>query len=147
MRLLLVGVALFGMAQTALADQQTGIPAPLLPTIKCIYNVLKSSSAVSAVDVYVIDDSRFGFEYTFIGTDSQPAVSYVELVTLSPDYGFLGDKIPREVPEHAMMKGVDLTSSLHLAQKCHLREAFDNLFPQPPARVRWRRINLPKGFH
>jgi hypothetical protein len=127
--------------------QTAAIPERLLPSVKCIYSLLKSSPAVRSVDVYAIDDFRLGFEYTFTGTDGQPAVSYEELLPLANGSAFLGDKIPREVTEHAMMEGSDLTSNLHLAQKCHLQEGFDNLYPQPPARVTWRRIDLPKDFH
>jgi len=135
------------MAPTALAGPQTTIPAPILPTVKCIYSALKTSDAVQSVDVYAIDDFRFGFEYVFKGRDGKPAVSYVELVGLSGGSAFLGDKIPREVPEQVMMEGSELESNLHLSQKCHLYDAFDNISPEPTARVTWRRIDLPEDFH
>ena len=147
-KLMLVAIALFGMSQVALAEPRTDIPAPLLPTVKCIYDVLKSSTIVKSVDVYSIDGARFGFEYAFNDKDGQPAVSYVELVAPNLDarFVFLGDKIPREVPEYAMEEGSDLESNLQLGQKCHIESAFDNLLPQPTARATWHHIDLPKDF-
>ena len=140
------GFLLSAMAQAAHADTLSSIPTPLLPTVKCIYSVLKSSAAVRSVDVYVIDGFSFGFEYAFTGIDGKLAVSDVELVVPSPAPAFLGDKIPREVTERAMMAGSALESDLNLSQKCHLHYAFDNLLPPPTARATWRRVDLPKDF-
>ena len=116
-------------------------PAPLPPSARCVYRALKSSPNILSVNVYEIDDSRLGFEYAFIGTDGQQTASYIELV----DGAFLGDKIPKEVSEQAMTEGARIESGLHLSEKCHLQAAFDNLFPQPPARDDWRRIYPPES--
>lgn len=64
---LLIAIVLFGMAGAALINSRSSIPVQLLPTVRCLYGVLKSSPAIKSVDVYVIDDARFGFEYAFNG--------------------------------------------------------------------------------
>jgi hypothetical protein len=114
-----------------------------------LYGVLKSSPAIKSVDVFAIDDFRFGFEYAFNLKGGQPAVSYVELVApdLEGNLAFLGDKIPREVSERTMREGGEIERGLKLSQKCRLDEAFDNVFPRPPARSTWQRIDLPKEFN
>lgn len=118
-------------------------PALLPPSARCIYRVLKSSNAIRSVDIYDIDSdgSRLGFEYTFNGTGGRPTVSYVELV----GGDFLGEKIPKEASQQAMVEGAKIESELHLSKKCHLQEGFDNLFPQPAARQLWRRIYPPEN--
>ena len=76
---------------------------------------------------------------------------YTGTATTFPQTGFrshyeLGNVVA--VPGcYVMMEGVDLTSDLHLNQKCRLQGGFDNLVPQPPDRANWRRMDLPKDFH
>ena len=126
----------------ALADPQVGIPPEALPAVKCIYRLLKSSSAIQSVDVYSMDGFRTGIEYAFRDHNGQVLVSDIELVSPSADAVFLGDKVPRELSEEAVNKGQDLLFGLHLDEKCRLTWAFDNLLPQPKARTEWRRLDL-----
>jgi hypothetical protein len=137
-------IVLSGIAGAVLIHSRTSIPVQVLPTVRCVYGALKSSPFIKSVNVYVIDNFRFGFEYAFQGKDGQRAVSYVELVALHryPDSAFLGDKIPREVSERTMIDGEEIENGTHLSEKCHVKEGLDNVFPQPTARNTWRRIDL-----
>jgi hypothetical protein len=144
-----IAIVLSGVAGAVLIYSWTSVSVQVLPTVRCVYGALKSSPFIKSVNVYVIDNFRFGFEYAFKGKDGQRAVSYVELVApgLDAQSAFLGDKIPREVSEHTMAEGQEITYDLQLSQKCHLQEAYDNLFPQPDARATWHPIELPNDFY
>jgi hypothetical protein len=142
-RLLFAAVS-FGVGASALADALPDIPTAAMPTVKCIYRVLKSSTTIQSVSLYSIDGFRFAAEYVFRNKADQVVVSDIELL-IDPNGSVTEtDKIPREISEETANEGEDLESKLDLNSKCHLAAALDNLLPEPRARADWRRIDWPK---
>lgn len=118
------------------------IPTKLVPTVQCIYSVLKSSGAVQSLSLYSIDDFRFAVEYGFRNKDDQDVVSDIEFFDLGGSVT-KGDKIPREVSRGAANEANEMETKLGLLSKCGLNSAFDNLLPQPKARTDWQKIDWP----
>jgi hypothetical protein len=122
----------------------SSIPASAIPMVKCMRDVLKSSSAVQSVSLYSVDGFRFAIEYVFRDKNGQAAVFDDEMFIEDSDGSVTaGDKIPREISEKSMNEAEDLETKLGLETKCHLESAMDNILPQPPARSNWRKLAWP----
>lgn len=138
---ILLAVILCGAAAPAVAAPAPNLPAAAIPTVQCIYRVLKSSSAVQSVSLYSIDGYRFAIEYAFRNKDGRVAASDIEFFGGS---AIVTDKIPREISMETADEAQALEAKLGLTSKCRLHYAFDNLYPQPRARADWQRMDFPK---
>lgn len=125
----------------AFAAPEPSLPATAIPMVRCIYGVLKSSSAVQSVSLYSIDGFRFAIEYAFRNNDSRVVVSDIEFFGAS---AMITDKIPREIPQDTANEAQALETKLNLNSECHLRYAFDNIYPEAKARADWQRMDFPK---
>lgn len=126
------------------ADSSPEISAAAMPTVKCVYALLKSNPAIRWVNAYAIDGNSSAVEYAFRDKDSVDVVSDILLS------GPLGGKITfsgtteHDHPEDrdAEAIGFFATISDDLNAKCHISPGLDNLLPPPKSRQEWRRIDL-----
>jgi len=137
----------FSAGTITATDSSPSISPATLPTIKCIYHILKSSGAVQSVNVYSIDETRIGIEHAFRNKDNQVVVFDIELLSLPGRSVVASDKVPREISEKTMNDAQNFESKLDLNSKCHLTWVFDNLIPSPRARADWRTIDWPNKLH
>lgn len=130
-----------GMAS---AYTHSEIPATAIPTVKCVYDLLKASPAVQSADVYVIDDVRSAVEFRFNGKDSKIIIADLMLLAGSPSkaYDMTYDiKIARNEPQAAGWESTGFISSLMVSSKCRVTPAFDDLIPGPEPRADWQQID------
>jgi hypothetical protein len=120
----------------------SSVPVSATPTVKCVRELLKSNSSVQSVSLYSVDGFRFSVEYIFRNKSGQFVFSDIVMYGDNPVVG--SDKVPREISEETMKEADDLERGLDLYAKCNIdNHTFDNIFPQPAARARWRRIDWP----
>jgi hypothetical protein len=138
-------VSTTAMAGVFSSPPKSSIPMSAIPTVKCVRELLKSSSAVQSVSLYSVDGFRFSVEYVFRDKKGQFVFSDIEMYALPGKTSiFESDKVPREISEETMSEADDLELGLDLFTKCNLdNHSFDNLIPQPAARADWRRIDWP----
>jgi hypothetical protein len=122
---------------------KSSIPASAIPTVKCLRDVLKSSSEVQSVSLYSIDGFRFAVEYVFRGKNGQTAVFDDEMFKDSDGSVVEGDQIPREISDESANEAQDLETKLDLQAKCHLEYIGDGILPEQPARSDWRKLDWP----
>jgi len=130
----------FGTANAA--DQFPTIPLKHKASIKCIYSILKSNGAVRSVDTYALDGFRSAIEFTFTDVKGEQSTTDILLSGVLKDGSTLyGYGSPDRQSEQRELENQQFLSSIAetLVSECHLLPAFDNLFPQPPPRQKWRR--------
>ena len=154
---LLFGVPLATLALAPPAHANDKVPAPsipasAIPTVKCLYSLFKSSPAVQAVDIYVVDEWRLAIEFRFTGKDRKAIISDLMLFSAESDKGYditYDIQIPRSEPDAAGWDSADFVYSLNLGSKCGVSPVFDSTVPGPKARDEWQRVDpstlLPLG--
>jgi hypothetical protein len=123
------------------ADPASELPPALRPAVKCIDEVLKSSSKVQSVSLYSVDGFRFAVEYAFRDSEDHVVVYDIELIGDADGSVAATDKVPREISKETMDEAFELELKLDLQGKCHLTPTLDNLMPGPAARSDWRKID------
>ena len=128
-----------GIAAAA-AEPPPEIPIATMPTVKCVYRILKSSGAVQSVDAYAIDGFRSAIEYTFRDKNGHQVIS--DIMLSGRHYSF---PIQHDESQVVVAQDMDFASRIsdRLSSECHVSPAFDNLLPSPKVRADWRRVDLP----
>lgn len=136
----LVAFLLLSVGSAAIADAPPGIQSGTIPTVNCIYHLLKATRAVQSVDVYAIDEIRSALEYRFKGKDGNDIIADLMLEGPAADVSY-DVTIPQNEPQEAGWESTEILSALHVNSKCHVSPAFDSLMPPPSPRPEWRRID------
>lgn len=123
----------------AASDTQPGIPPVAIPTVKCLYNLFRSSPAVLSADLYVIDNIRSAVEYRFKGENG--SVITGELMLLSISRVTYDITISRNEPQAAGWESLEFFDKLNAGSKCPITPAFDSLTPGPKPRTEWRQVD------
>jgi hypothetical protein len=131
-----------GVLNVASADTSPSIPVTAIPTVKCVYGLLKSSPAVQSVDVYVIDEFRSAVEYRFKGKDGDVIIADLRLLASPADVTY-EITIPRDEPQKAEWESTEFLSSLNVSSKCPVSPAFDSVVPGPKPRAEWQHMDWP----
>lgn len=139
----LVAALVVSVGNSANADALPDIPSATIPTVNCIYHLLKSNGAIQSVDVYAIDDVRSAVEYRFKGKDGNVIIADLMLLTVSPRVTY-DIAILKNEPQEAGWQSTEFLSNLNVSSKCHIAPAFDSLMPPPSPRTEWRLIDWSK---
>jgi len=131
---------------TAIAFLTACMTAPELPTtakpvVTCIYDVLKLTPGITAVDVYVLDKGGVVVEYAYRGGDERPALTdlYISGPNAAGRFQYVGDFMDSRINPVSHM-------SEELASKCQADGYYnDQVFiTSPQQRVEMRRhVTLP----
>lgn len=124
----------------ASADTEPSISPAVIRTVKCVYDLLKSSPAVQSVDVYVVDKSRSAVEYRFKGKHGNVVTSDLMLTTtFVPDV--IWEIIEPQGKSRDDLPESDPFSAEKMDSICHVSPGFDDTIPGPKPRAEWQQVD------
>jgi hypothetical protein len=136
---LLVAILILAIPAHAEGAPNALVTPEVIPTLKCLRNVLKSSPHVKTVDLYVVDEQRLAIEFRF---KSKAGTEIVEDFILrgTSRYGMTYYvMVPNDASDAAGRETMELVSAA--GSKCSVAEVTDDSYPQRKPRDQWEHDN------